>query len=159
MTKIVTLAVAAVALAVPRAAPAQGVAELDAYWGELARTVGEGDFEGYAALYHPDAVLVMGGTGSHPIATALAGWKQLFDDTRAGDASASVEFRFTDRLHDETTAHETGMFRYVFAPADGEEAAALVHFESLLVKKDGRWLMVMEYQKEPATDEEWNAAD
>ena len=30
---------------------------LDAYWREAARTVREGDFEGYKATYHPDAVL------------------------------------------------------------------------------------------------------
>ena len=150
---------AAVLLALPASAPAQVVGELDAYWAELSRTVVDGDFEGYAALYHPDAVLVAGGSASYPIATALAGWQQLFDDTRDGVAAANVEFRFTGRLNDGTTAHETGMFRYSFKPADGEESVSQVHFEALLVKKDGRWLMVMEYQKGPATDEEWAAAD
>jgi hypothetical protein len=32
-----------------------------------------------------------------------------------------------------------------------------VHFEALLLKMD-RWLMLMEYQRQPATDEEWEAA-
>ncbi|MGD2123925.1 MAG: hypothetical protein PVJ76_19395, partial [Gemmatimonadota bacterium] len=32
--------------------------ELDAFWAEVSRTVAEGDFEGYAATYHEDAVLV-----------------------------------------------------------------------------------------------------
>jgi hypothetical protein len=50
------------------------------------------------------------------------------------------------------------MFRYTFAPTDGTPAVALVHFESLLVRKDGVWLMVMEYQKAAATEEEWQAA-
>ena len=119
----------------------------------------EGDFEGYAVLYHPDAVLVAGGSGTYPIATALAGWKQGFDDTRDGKAVAGVEFRLTERLNDETTAHDTGMFRYTIDPEGGEGAVALVHFEALLVKKDGRWLMVMEYQKGSATDDEWDAAE
>ncbi len=153
-----TLVAAAVLSALPASASAQVTAELDAYWGEVARTVVEGDYEGYAALYHPDAVLVMGGAESYPIAKALAGWKQLFDDTHAGKASAGVEFRFTGRLNDGTTAHETGMFRYAFEPEEGDASVALVHFEALLVKKDGRWLMVMEYQREPATEEEWEAA-
>ena len=43
---------------------------------------------------HPDAVLVVGGSGSYPIATALAGWKSGFDDTREGRAEAGVEFSF-----------------------------------------------------------------
>jgi uncharacterized protein (TIGR02246 family) len=153
-----SLALALWVTALPGAADAQAPAELDAYWTEVSRTVAEGDFEGYAKIYHPDAVLVVGGSGSYPIATALAGWKPGFDDTREGRAEAGVEFRFTERLIGETTAHETGIFRYFLSPDEGEEQIALVHFEALLVKKDGRWLMLMEYQKGPATDAEWAAA-
>lgn len=146
-------------LVLPPLAGAQTSAELDGVWAEMSRTVAEGDFEGYAALYHPDAVLVsLGSSTSYPIADALAGWKQGFDDTRAGKAKAGVSLRFTQRLHDESTAHETGIFRYTFEPEDGDGIVALVHFESLLVKKDGRWLMLMEYQKQPATAAEWEAA-
>lgn len=130
--------------------------ELDAYWAELSRTVEEGDFEGYAALYHPDAVLVSLGSGtSYPIAQALAGWKQGFDDTAAGRAEAGVDFRLTQ--HDATRAHETGVFRYTFTPEGGETTVAPVHFEAVPVKEDGEWLMLMEYQKEMATEEEWEA--
>jgi ketosteroid isomerase-like protein len=154
----VTVALAALALAVPAPGHAQVTGELDAYWGELSRTVAEGDFDGYARLYHPDAVIVLDGSTTHPIAVALAGWKQGFDDTRDGRATAGVTFRFTGRLHDATTAFESGMFRYAFSPDGGDDAVALMHFESLLVKKDGRWMMVMERQKGPATDAEWEAA-
>ncbi len=144
--------------AVPSAA--QITTELDAYWAEVSRTVAEGDFDGYADLHHPDAVLVSLGSGSsYPIADALAGWEQGFVDTREGRAEASVEFRLIQRLHDGTTAHETGIFRYRLKPTEGEPVDALVHFEALLVKKDGEWRILMEYQKEPATEEEWEAAD
>lgn len=143
----------------PAAAYAQTVDELDAYWAELSRTVEEGDFEAYAALYHPDAVLVSSFSGdSYPISEALAGWKQGFDDTAGGRAEAGVDFRLTQRLNDGTSAHETGIFRYSFTPEGGETTVAPVHFETLLVKKDGQWLMLMEYQKEMATEEEWEAA-
>ena len=145
-------------LSLPASGLAQVAGELDAYWDEVARTVEEGDFEGYAVLYHPDAVLVTDGSGSQPIADALAGWKQLFVDTADGNADASVEFRMTGRLNDETTAHETGMFRYSFTPRGGNEGVSLVHFTALLVKRDGVWLMLMEHQKTPATAEEWEAA-
>ena len=151
-------AAVAALLVVPPTASAQVVTELDAYWAEVARTVVEGDFEGYATLYHPDAVLVMVGSGTVPISGALEAWKQGFNDTREGRAVAGVEFRLTERLNDGSTAHETGMFRYTFESEDGDQQVALVHFEALLVKKDGKWLMVMEYQKEPATAEEWKAA-
>ena len=155
----VVLCVAVAMLAWPGVAGAQVAAELDAYWAEVSRTVDEGDFEGYGALYHPDAVLVVQDNATYPIEAALAGWKQGFDDTRAGRADAGVDFRLTGRLHDATTAYETGIFRYTLDPEEGESVVALIHFEALLVKRDGRWLMLMEYQKNPATDAEWAAAD
>jgi len=158
MAPAVRVAFAAFLLAAPSLTHAQVITELDSYWHEATRTVEEGDFDGYAGLYHPDAVLVMQGRGTVPIGEALAGWKQLFLDTRDGEAEANVEFRFTERLNDATTAHETGIFRYVFEPQDGEPSVSLVHFESLLVKRDGRWLMLMEYQQDPATEQEWAAA-
>jgi len=156
--KPVSYAVAGLLLSLPAAGLAQVTEELDSFWEEAARTVEEGDFDGYAALYHPDAILVTDGSGSQPIASALAGWKQLFVDTYEGRASAAVTFRFTDRLNDETTAHETGLFLYSFRPKDGDESVSAVHFTALLVKKDGAWFMLMEHQKAAATDAEWQAA-
>lgn len=132
--------------------------QLDAYWSEVSRTVAEGDFDGYAALYHPDAVLVTGDS-SLPIAEALSGWEPDFTETREGRNTAEVSFRLTERRVSGTTAHETGIFRYAGGPAGEEAVPAHVHFEALLVKKDGEWLMTMEYQRGPATPREWEAAD
>ena len=129
--------------------------ELDAYWAEVSRTVTEGDFEGYAAAYHEDAVLVSNFSHtSTPIANALAEWKQGFMDTKAGNMAAEVTFRFSQRYSDGATAHETGIFRYAATPAGGERTEQFIHFEGLLVNKGG-WKMVMEFQKSPATLDEW----
>ena len=127
--------------------------EIDDFWAEAIRTVEEGDFEAYAALYHEDAVLVNGISGEvYPIAQALDGWKQGFEDTKAGRTVAELDFRFTSRLHGETTAHETGYFRY----SAGEPA--YIAFESLLVREEDGWKWVMEYQKAVVTQAEWDAA-
>ena len=139
-------------------ASADTATELDAFWTEVARTVTVGDFDGYAATYHADAVLVSQASGtSYPIASALKGWQQGFLDTAAGHVKANVEFRFTSRLNDDTTAYETGIFHYSAYPAEGDATDQYVHFEALLVKQDG-WKMMMEYQQSPATPAEWAAA-
>ena len=89
------------------------LAELDAYWAQVSRAVREGDFEGYKATCHEEGVLVSGSSQtSYPLSKALARWKQDFVDTKAGKIKANVEFRFSQRIGDETTAHETGIFRY-----------------------------------------------
>ena len=133
-------------------------AELDAFWAEVSRTVADGDFEGYAATYHPDAILVSGLSGTtDPISRALDEWRQGFLDTRAGIMEASVEFRFTQRLSGDTTAHETGIFHYEAVDAEGNRTGQFIHFEALLIRKES-WKMMMEYQKSVATLEEWDAA-
>lgn len=136
---------------------ADRVAELDALWAEVSRTVNEGDFEGYAATCHPDAVLISGKRQtSYPLAQALKKWKQEFDDTKSGKMKAEVVFRFSKRLGDATTAHETGMFRYTSTNAEGKTTTAYIHLIALLVKKD-RWLVLMENQAKEGTKAEWDS--
>lgn len=74
------------------------LAELNNFWAEVSRTVNEGDFEGYKASYHEDAVVVFTtreNKASTAIAKALMNWKQDFIDTKAGKTQNSVEFRFS----------------------------------------------------------------
>ncbi|MGB0651218.1 MAG: DUF4440 domain-containing protein [Rhodothermales bacterium] len=152
--------VAAIFLLLTVTASAQSVtAELDAYWAEVSRTVAEGDFEGYSAAYHSDAVLVFAmQDASVSLDTALTNWKPGFDQTAASEMTASVDFRFSKRLISSTTAYEEGIFHYMSETADGT-SGALVHFTALSVKKDGQWLMLMENQVSMATLEEWNALE
>jgi hypothetical protein len=136
------------------------LAELDSYWAEVSRSVNEGDFAAYSATCDPEAVLVSGTKKeSYPLSKALARWKKEFDDTKSGDRESNVTFRFSQRLSDETTAHETGIFLYSFKQDDGELQNEYVHLEALLVKRDGKWKIFMEYQKAPATEAEWKALE
>lgn len=134
------------------------IKELNKYWQEVSRSVGEGDFESYAASCHPDGILVAGTSNrTQPLSVALARWKQGFADTKSGRIKASVEFRFSKRIGNATSAHETGMFLYMTVDADGKETRHYIHMEGLLTKKKGRWVMLMEYQKSNGTKEEWDA--
>lgn len=130
--------------------------ELNDFWQEVSRTIEEGDFEAYAATFHEKATLVSGiSDKAYPIATALAGWKKEFDDTKSGVRKSSVAFKFSKRLGDATTAYESGIFYYSFE-LDGQKNGYYIHFDGLLVK-DGTWKMMMEYQKSSATKEDWDA--
>ena len=131
------------------------LAQLDRFWSELQAAVQNGDYERYKATCHPAGVLVSGAKKtSYPLSKALAGWKQGFLDTQSGKMKAGAEFRFSQRLGDETTAHETGIFHYWTVDANGVRDDHYVHFEALLLKEQ-RWQTLMEYQKGPASEEEW----
>lgn len=135
------------------------LAELDYFWTVLSTTVSEGDFEGYKASYHDDAVVLFTSgvdKASVPITKALASWKQNFNDTKSGKTQDSVEFRFSQRIGDETTAHETGIFIFKSNDSNGIVITKqYIHFEMLLVKRNNAWQALMEYQKSEATEEEW----
>ncbi len=133
-------------------------AQLDAFWSEISRTVMEGDFQAYRETYHEDAVLVSGiSKTSQPIAGALSAWEAGFTETRTGNKKVTLEFRFTERINDATTAHETGIFCYTAIGDDGKPKTSYIHFEALLIRQE-RWKTMMEYQVAMATEEEWAAA-
>jgi len=140
------------------ASNASRLSQLDAYWAEVSRTVREGDFEGYKATCHESGVLVSGGSKtSVPLSKALARWKQDFLDTQSGKVKSDVKFRFSQRLGDDTTAHETGIFLYSTLNDEGKESQEYVHFQALLVKDKGKWKILMEYQKSKGSLAEWDA--
>lgn len=73
---------------------------------------------------------------SYPLTQALARWKKEFDDTKSGERESSAAFRFSQRLGDATTAHETAILLYSFRQGDGEMKHEFIHLEALLLKKD-----------------------
>ncbi len=152
------LSLVALAVLVP-AARAEGTSsdEIDAaIWNVISATVAAGDLEGMAATYHPDAVLVSG-KGTVAIAEQLARWGEGMERARAEGRSATVAFRFASRQDGLTTAFERGIFRYAETDAEGSEQPVFIPFEALLVKRDGRWLLVMERQLEATGQNAWDA--
>ncbi len=137
------------------------IAELDRYWERLNKTVIEGDFEGNKDCFHKDAVIVFASGNnktSVPISTALEGWKKGFKDTREGKIKVNIELRFSQRIGNETTAHETGIFVYTSTDINGGNTTRfIIPFEMLLVKRNNKWYAMMEYQKPLATQKEWDA--
>ena len=131
--------------------------ELDAAWGKLKTTVSKGDFRSFKSVYHRDAILVNGiSKKSYPIKDAFADWKQGFEDTKSGIISAHVDVKFSQRLYDQTSAHETGIFHYYTIDKEGKQNDSYIHFESLWIKKNIKWFMVMEYQKSRTDKVEWD---
>ena len=131
--------------------------ELNAAWNKLEQTVSNGDFRSFKSVYHRDAVLVNGiSKSSYPIKKAFEGWQQGFTDTKSGEITAHLDVKFSERIFDEFSAHETGVFHYYTINKKGQQSDTYVHFESLWVKKNNRWIMMMEYQKSRSDETERN---
>jgi len=68
-----------------------------------------------------------------------------------------VDFRFGSRYGDATTAFESGMLLYSQKLKGGELKPEYVGLDALLIKEDGKWQIMMEYQKGLSTKAEWDA--
>ncbi|MDX1389604.1 MAG: hypothetical protein R3344_10470 [Acidobacteriota bacterium] len=161
----VVVAVVACLLLVARPAAPAGAqadpieAELDAFWAEVSRTVAESDFEGMEAIYHPDAIFLgfdSDAPDTHHVMT-IADYLEPFRDSGDEEQTSGVEFHFATRVHDERSAHEVGLFHYWVEAAGQERFDHYGTAEAYLVKKDGRWLVLVEIQRAPSTEEAWNA--
>ena len=138
-------------------APSSASSEIDAQcWSVISEAVAANDCDKMASVYHPDGVLVST-TGSIAVTAQLVTWGEGMEKIAAEGRSASVSFRFASRQCDATTAFERGMFRYAETNGAGVEEPRFVQLEALFVKKEGRWLMVMERQLEAADEGAWDA--
>ena len=149
------LAVWAAPLSAQGAEPSSGAIDAQV-WSVVSTTVVEHDIAGMAATYHPDAVVVTP-QGTMPVARALAGWGQSMETMKGNGSRAAVAFRFSLRQDGAETAFESGMFNYAVTDSAGATTRYIIPFEALLVRKDGRWLIVMERQFAAADETAWNA--
>ena len=89
------------------------ISQLDRSWEAMKNSINNGDFRKFKAMYHRDAIMVNGIKDStYSIRNAFDAWEQGFKDTKAGIIDADLELKFSRRVFDNDTAHETGIFHY-----------------------------------------------
>ena len=136
-------------------ATASSAREIDRdIWSVFVATVAADDIVGMGRAYFPDAVLVSP-KGTRPIKETLEGWGRDMVAARARGDKATVEFRFSRRQDDSTTAFEAGIFKYTVIAKSGASTSKFYPFEELLVKTNGKWRVLMERQFDLVTQDAW----
>ena len=134
------------------------IEELDRSWILMKRSIKNGDFHKFKTMYHRDAIMVNGIKNStYSIRNAFDGWEQGFKDTQAGAIDADLELKFSRRIFDNYTAHETGIFHYYTINESGDSTDSFIHFEALWIKKQNKWFMLMENQISRTSKSEWDS--
>lgn len=128
-------------------------------WIPVMESVREADYDQHAATFHPSAIMVFEMDSRTMLASEfLKNVKTGFAKRKGGPKTTTVQFRFNQRLHDECTAFESGVFLFRSPDKEGVVKDHYIHFEFLLIYENGRWLTLMEKQKQRVTITEWNAA-
>lgn len=154
MCRLIVLALVGLAFgAAPAASQDPIEAELDAFWVTVVSSVENWDVDAQVATYHPDAISVRGDEASYGTRLITDGFAEV-RDSGSGSIDATFAVRFSSRVHDQATAHEVGIYRF---QAAGEEPF-YGGLESYLVKKDGRWLILVEIlRREGLSQADWDA--
>src|SRR5262245_41066386 len=96
-------------------------------WSALIATVAADDIVGMGRLYYPEAVLVTP-KSTASIKETLERWGKDMVANKARGDRATVEFRFSSRLDNSTTAFEAGIFKYTVISKAGESRPQFVTF-------------------------------
>jgi hypothetical protein len=161
LRRITTIAALTVLLTATSAGASQAPAaastpELDReIWSVLVATVADDDITGMGAVYFPNAVLVSP-TGTTAIKDTLERWGRDMAAAKAKGNRATVEFRFTQRLDNATTAFDAGLFKYTVIEKSGASSSKYYPFEILLAKTSGKWLILMERQFAEVPQAAWD---
>ena len=148
--------VVVVSSAASQTATASSAHEIDRdVWSVFVATVAADDIAGMGRAYFPDAVLVSP-NGTRPIKDALERWGRDMVAAKAKGNRAAVEFRFSRRQDDPTTAFEAGIFKYTVIEQAGASNSKFYPFEQLLVKTNGKWRVLMERQFAEVTQDAWD---
>jgi len=124
-------------------------------WSVFVATVASDDIVRMGEAYFPNAVVVMPSTTS-PIKETLDRWGKDMVAAKAKGNRATVEFRFSRRQDDATTAFEAGIFRYTVIEKSGTRTSKCYPFEALLGKTNGKWRVLMERQLAEVSQDAWD---
>lgn len=114
-------------------------AQIDALFDRWNAAVETGDPEKVASLYAPDAVLLP--TLSPEIRTDHDGLVDYFEHFLAKNPSGERTESVIEVL-DQTTAIDTGLYRFTFTAADGSQTFADARYTFVYEKRNGKWLII-----------------
>ena len=75
----------------------------------------------------------------------MDGIKKSFEQAREKNETRSISLRFFERLANDTLASERGIYKFTLNDGTKDEKNYYGQFHVLLVKRDGKWKILMDY--------------
>lgn len=115
-------------------------------WLPFIKAFAEGDAGGYIALHSKDLIRPMGDAKRiEPYDKWTAGTRGMFKSFAERGTKIAIDFRFLERIANEDTASERGIFEFSMTNAKGETQKSYGKFHVILKKVAGTWKILMDY--------------
>ncbi len=103
------------------------------------------DYTLMAEIHSKDLVRVSGGRSIIDYDTYVNNYKATFERDKTAGQTNHISLRFFERICNETTASERGIYKLVRNKGTDREQAYYGQFHVLFKKMDGEWKITMDY--------------
>lgn len=115
-------------------------------WVPYSKAFAEGKANDYIGLHSKSLLRVMGDLKYvDPYEGFTRNMTEMFDNLKKQNVRVSIQFRFTERIANQDTASERGVYEFVMTDAKGKVTKNYSRFHNFLRKEGGKWKIVMDY--------------
>lgn len=111
-------------------------------WKPFIKSFDQNDIQLFKSLHLADLIRVQSNEMLN-YETYIKGYTSMFDKMKKNNSHYTIDLRFTRRVADSTRAFEEGYYKTSFMQ-NGTERAGYGKFSVVLLKKDGKWKILLD---------------
>ena len=118
---------------------------INAVWDKFYKAFETLDYTLMADIHSKDLVRVSGGKRILDYDTYIKNYKIGFEQSKETNQTSNISLRFFERLNNDTTASERGIYRLIRNKGTKDEKAYYGQFHVLFKKINGEWKITLDY--------------
>lgn len=99
----------------------------------------------FAEIHSRELIRVPGGRRIENYKTYIEKQRVSFEKAKEEHRTRSIDFRFIERVHNDSIASERGIYKFVSNKNSPDERMSFGKFHVLLMKEDGAWKITVDY--------------
>lgn len=119
--------------------------DINATWAKFYKAFETLDYTLMAEIHAKDLVRVSGGKRIIDYDTYINNYKAGFERDKAAEQTSEISLRFFERINNETTASERGIYKLIRNKGTEKEQAYYGQFHVIFKKIDNEWKITLDY--------------
>ncbi|MEO1031439.1 MAG: nuclear transport factor 2 family protein [Bacteroidota bacterium] len=119
--------------------------DINTTWAKFYKAFETLDYTLMAEIHAKDLVRVSGGRRIIDYDSYINNYKAGFERDKAAGQTSNISLRFFERLCNDSTASERGIYKLVRNKGTDKAQAYYGQFHVLFKKRDGQWKIIMDY--------------
>jgi hypothetical protein len=140
-----TLLIAFLSISYSHSQSKANLQQINSTWLKFYKAFATLDYTLMADIHSENLVRISGGKRILDYETYITNYKKSFERDKATGQTSEISLRFFERLNNDNTASERGIYKLIRNKGTDKEKAYYGQFHVLLKKIDGFWKITMDY--------------